>query len=798
MNILVTYVRKYLMMNKSSTLLSILSLITASALFFLVSCLCVNTLISFNDSMIAAYGNYHAIYHNVSDEFADSLSLHAKVMQEDIIEIQKKIEVDCFLTKTKSSFTIAGMDQASFDDLKFVLLEGRFPVSENEILVSEAALTDSKISLDLHQKVMLDNQEYEVVGIIENNFFDNDSTSYTLISVLNGKSPKDLYVRYYNQKDSEAVSQQIVASFSGEFESFEMNSWYHLFHQADESHAVPLLIFFFALILLTFIAMNILLIRNCYKNSYANREKHLAILKTVGVTQLQCTTMILYEGLLLLIISLALGIPLGWLLYDILVNILNGLIYSVSVRSLTLGHHYREVILLISVIYVALTSFYFIRKSTKKIVAQNVTTTLQSSDEVEVMDHPYLQLEKKKPILIRLFHKNIRQNHRSYRHLIIGVTAIITLFILMNSLMGYLREGVFYDVNDHNYDVEVIIHDDTYPTRLMTQLKNAENASAVVISESIRLYSSDVAALDYDYLQNILFNQNFYVEVITYSDEVLQAFSHKAFGDEISVEKPRGILINQMYSSSQRRFYNIFKNTVIHDLYYDDQKIFSSLNLLMTNKLITGCGYQKQPQILVSRQLFREIYDQTGAVEHEYHVYFQSNDSASLVRQLNIINDSFGAGLEVVNVQKAFNDGKIFISLIRILSYGYILSLILMGILATSSIASVNFEYRKKEFMLYRALGLRMKDMMILVFVELLYYGIQIFAGSWVLSQTLNYLCYQLYFKSIGLQFFIPENSLLGSIIFFVSAITIFMCYIYIRMRTLRYSLILKNEITMM
>ncbi|WP_281627684.1 ABC transporter permease, partial [Traorella massiliensis] len=204
------------------------------------------------------------------------------------------------------------------------------------------------------------------------------------------------------------------------------------------------------------------------------------------------------------------------------------------------------------------------------------------------------------------------------------------------------------------------------------------------------------------------------------------------------------------------------------------------------------------PQILVSRQLFREIYDQTGAVEHEYHVYFQSNDSASLVRQLNIINDSFGAGLEVVNVQKAFNDGKIFISLIRILSYGYILSLILMGILATSSIASVNFEYRKKEFMLYRALGLRMKDMMILVFVELLYYEIQIFAGSWVLSQTLNYLCYQLYFKSIGLQFFIPENSLLGSIIFFVSAITIFMCYIYIRMRTLRYSLILKNEITMM
>ena len=798
MNILMTYVRKYLMMNKSSTLLSILSLITASALFFLVGCLCVNTLIGFNDSMIATYGNYHAVYQNVSDEFVESMNLHAKVMQADVVEIQKKIDMDCFLTKTKDSFVIVGMDKKSFDDLRMVLSEGRFPVSENEILVSEEAMTDSKISLDLHQRVVIDDQEYEVVGMIDDSFFDNETSSYTLITVLNHTAEKDLYVRYYDQKDSAAVSRQIMDSFSGEFEDLKMNSGYQLYHQADENHMILLLIFFFALTLLTFLAMNILLIRNCYKNSYANREKHLAILKTVGVTQAQCTTMILYEGLLLLVISLAIGIPVGWVLYDVLINILNGLIYSVSAGSLTLGHSYREVILLISVAYVALTSFYFIRKSTKKIIVQSVTTTLQSSDEVEVMDHPYLQLEKKQPILIRLLHKNIRQNHRSYRHLIIGITMVITLFILINSLMGYLREGIFYDVSDHNYDVEVIIYDDAYPTRLMTRLKNVENASAVVISESMRLHSPDMAALDYDYRQNTLFNGNIYVEVIAYSDEVLQSFSKKVVDSDMSEEEPWGILINQMYSSAHRRFYNIFKNSVIHDLYYDDQKIFSSLNLLKTNALITGCGYQKQPQILVSRQLFREIYDRSGVNEHEYHVYFQSNDSASLVRQLNIINDSFGAELEAVNVQKAFNDGKILISLIRILSYGYILSLILMGILAASCVASVNFEYRKKEFMLYRALGLRMKEVMLLILAELLYYEMQIFIGSWILSLALNFICYQLYFKGIGLQFFIPENSLLGSAIFFVLMLAAFMCYIYVRMRTLKYSLILKNEITMM
>ena len=210
MNILMTYVRKYLMMNKSSTLLSILSLITASALFFLVGCLCVNTLIGFNDSMIATYGNYHAVYQNVSDEFVESMNLHAKVMQTDVVEIQKKIDMVCFLTKTKDSFVIVGMDKKSFDDLRMVLSEGRFPVSENEILVSEEAMTDSKISLDLHQRVVIDDQEYEVVGMIEDSFFDNETSSYTLITVLNHTAEKDLYVRSKGQRGSQSSNHGFI------------------------------------------------------------------------------------------------------------------------------------------------------------------------------------------------------------------------------------------------------------------------------------------------------------------------------------------------------------------------------------------------------------------------------------------------------------------------------------------------------------------------------------------------------------------------------------------------------------
>lgn len=801
MNILVTYIRKNLMMNKSSTFLSIISLITASALFFIVTCLCVNTFIGFNESLVHTYGNYQAVFHHVDDDFVRSMELHGQIEQVYTVENGKKFNVDCFISTGKDSFHLAGMNETVFDDLGLVLIEGTYPTHSNEILVSDKALYDSKISLDLNETIILDDKEYTITGIMEDTFMDYESSSYTLVTIEEPLSSRDVYLRFYDQNNSKAICEQIASSFAGQYESYELNKKYLLFHIDDHNQLNTVLGVFIVVLLAGFLAMNILLIRNSYKNSYANREKHLAILKTVGVTQSQCITMILYEGLLLLFISLLIGIPAGWILYDLFISFLNSLIHSVFNLSFTLGHHYQEMILFISIIYVSSLTLYFIFKSSKKIVTQNVSLTLQSSDEVQVMDHPYLELEKNQNIVRRLFRKNIRQNHRSYRHLIIEVIAVLTLFILMNTFMGYFREGGFIDLNEHNYDVEVVIHNEFYPTSLMSQLKNRKGAENVVISEIIQLETSDLSGLDDNYYEHTFIGDSLKFEVIAFSNEILESFSARTgvdFNLLMDVERPCGILINQMYASAHRRFFDIMKKNELKDLNYQDQRIFSSFSLLETDTLLTGTSYQKNPQIIISRELMNMIVEKSNLKMHEYHVFFQTNDSSSLVRELYILNNSHVSDYEVINIQEALKNGRVMINLIRILSYGYILCLIIMGILATSCVASVNFDYRRKEFLLFRIMGLRMREMIGLIFMEMFFYCSLILTSSWIISQLLNIICYKVYFQNIGLTFYFPINSLIGSILLFVILIIIFMIYIYFRMKTQKYSAILKNEISMM
>lgn len=797
MNILFTYIRKYLLNNKISTFYSILSLLTASSLFYIVVCLGTNTIIGMNDSIIRSFGNYHAVYRNVDDTFIDSLNLHDKTTQVNIVEYKKQLYVESLQSKEKDSLYILGIDHQSFNRLGLSLIEGNFPNNNHEIIVSNHLIDDSKIRFSIGQMVKLDDEAYKVVGTFSNSFFDMNESFYSILTKNDDIGRKDAYVLFKN--NSYSSIDQIAHDFIGKYDSFEKNEHYlyESFHKID--HLVLFFVIVIFCLAFVFFGMNVLLIRNCYKNSYLNREKHLAILKTVGVTQSQCNTMILYEGILLLVISLIIGLMSGWIIYEILRNVLNGLLQSISVYSFTIGNKYCVLISIITILYVVSFALYFIRKSTKKIIHQSVSSTLQSNDEVEVMDHPYLELEKKQSIFMRLLKKNIRQNKKSYQHLYIGMTSIVALFILVNGFMGYFREGIFFETNDHNYDVEVVVKLDYYPTNLMTQFKNVEYASGVVISEKLRLECSDFSILNNEYQDLNILKDSIEFEVMTYSDKIIKDFlSYSDYNHLIQSSSPTGIFINETYSSSHRRFYDILSDNLIKELRYKDDVVLKNIHLIETNYLITGTNYQKNPQIIVTHELFDEMFEKLYLKQHEYHVYFQSNDAISLVRELNTLNDNDFIDFDVINTTATIRNNKVMITLVRILLYGYILLLGIMSILSTSCIASVNFDYRKREFLMYRVLGLRMIDMMKLIFVELCYYISKIFIYAWIISQSLNYLFYEIYFKNLGLQFFIPENSIIGSIVIIFAMLVISMSYIYLRMKSLKNSIILKNEIRLM
>ena len=332
------------------------------------------------------------------------------------------------------------------------------------------------------------------------------------------------------------------------------------------------------------------------------------------------------------------------------------------------------------------------------------------------MDNPYLELEKDTNILIRLFKMNIRQNKRSYSPLVMGITVIITIFIFVNSMMGYLREDILINSYDQNYDCEVIIKNETYPTELMAQLEYIGEESNVVISEKIKLTTSQLHKFNPEYLNLVVYDKDISIDVLSFDDEIIKEF-YSDFDNTIY----DGIVINETYSLSHKRYYDILKQNDL-TIYYGNECVLEPLNLYSTDLLITGTQYQKSPQIILSKELFNELFNKIDQ-NHEYHIYYQSNDSNSLVKELNKLNYNEVLDYSIHNIHANVKSGKIIGTLIRLILYGFVLLLSLMGILTLSCVTTINFDYRKKEFILYRIIGLRTVEMMQIIFLELCYYG---------------------------------------------------------------------------
>lgn len=792
MNILVRYIHKYLKMNKITTFLSILSIAVASALFFIMTSLCVNTYWGIEDSLINTYGNYHVRFDRVQEDFTQALELHTQISQIDYVE---EIEI---MNLDSCKIYLFGMEQDVFEDLGFVLMEGNYPTKENEVVLTETFLSEAHLPVRINETIEIEGHEFYVSGILSTSFFENDEQSFVFMALPKHLGSIHAFVRFDERINSQRITEILASSFQGKFDSYHLNGVTLVSEYLYSDLGVAATLIF---ILVIFLAINMLLIRNSYKNAYLNREKHLAVLKSVGVTQLQCRTMILYEGFLLMISGLVLGLFMGYMGFLLLSNVSNHLLLSISENSFVIEKRALFTVGWLTVLYTACLSLVFINKSTHRIVSESVSTTLSTSDEV-VTHQPYLCLSKKMPFQLRLFVKNIRQNIRSYVHLIVGCIVVMSLLLLLNSLMGYVRDGGFLELDHHNYDVKLSFKSDTKPSIFFEQIKESENSQRVVITEKLMLVTEDKTSLNKNYRDFLQKNSPFELEIIGYEDEILKEYldviGNITLDDLKDLDNPLGILINQMYDSGHRRFYPILEGSQLNSLSYDGHVVIPTLHLYGSDYLISGTDYQKKAQILVSDEMLSDCFQKTGKQSHEYHLYFQCSDANAMVRELNSLKEENFDAYQILNVQKLMKNGNSIITLFRLFSYGYIIMLTIMSILAFCCIISTNFEYRRREFLLFHIMGLRIKEMMEVILMEIIFYLLILVISSWIISQSLNFALYQMFFKNLGLSFFFPENSLLGSFLFMLLILVSGISIIYLMIRIQKKTDVLKNDISWM
>lgn len=815
MNILRRYIHRQLLENRTHSLLTICSLTIALALLCSFSTVLINAFESIAYSVVDVVGDYHVQLTRVEDELIDSLKIHGSVEKIVLVQDKNTYAFEQQSNSEKKQFHLLGFSLQAFQDLQIHLIDGRMPQNAHEILISEEALYQGKIQADLNQPFEFtcadgtNLSDYQVVGIMETPFFDYKTDSYSLITAYEDKASfsQMVFLTFKDNTNIRETVQRLEEHFGHLFDHLEVNTrLVSLGNIFDSAYFSGIWLFVIAFAVFLFLGINILLIRNSFKNSYANREKHLAILKIIGVTQRQCQRLILYEGFILLVVGLIIGILLGISLTFLFTFVLNHLLNDISVNSIQLENNHMLPCILTSCGFVIIVAFHSMIHSAKKVVYNPVASTLQTSEEVVVQDKPYLELNNKKTtIFSKMLIKNIRQNRSYYRQIVFSLIAVLSLFIFLNGSMGYLRDSQMFDIDEYNYDVEVMIQNDTYPTRFMTQLKQMEHQKSKVIRESLIV---DVATLNCtsEYFNHIQNKEKTPIQLLVYSDQALESFvtqnrllSSNEFFRLKNIDNPLGILVNQTYYSAQRRYTDIFETLTLHQISVGKQKLANSLNVIETDRLMSGCTYVGLPQVIVSQQVFDHLTQNLIFDTHHYEVFYQSADAKQLTHELSmLVTNEFVESVDIKNVVASSEKGKSMIMLIRVLCYGFILSLAIMGAFATCCIASTNFEYRKQEFALYRILGLRMKEIRLLILAEYLYYACLVFLASLICSTGLNAITYQRFVKELGIQFFIPLNSLIGAACSLIILGILVLAYSSHKIKRLSLSYGLKNEISLM
>ena len=155
MKILNTLTLKNLKLNRKRTIVTIIGISLSVALI----CAITTFAVSFQNSMIEretkTNGNYHIHVQNVSKENKKYLENNAKIEKLEISQEIGYAVLDDSKNENKPYAYIEGYDDALLQNGGIILIEGRLPENENEIVIPEHVIQNGKINLDVGETIEL-------------------------------------------------------------------------------------------------------------------------------------------------------------------------------------------------------------------------------------------------------------------------------------------------------------------------------------------------------------------------------------------------------------------------------------------------------------------------------------------------------------------------------------------------------------------------------------------------------------------------------------------------------------------
>lgn len=650
------------------------------------------------------------------------------------------------------------------------LTGGRLPKDNTELAVSldtGFSLGDTvKLNVTFDGKTA--QKEYKIVGV----YAYSVPSAITKESNISSSSDTTFYVylkdktNIYNQlfqiaRDFDLKETYIIGE--GEtFENMEVNTrlleLYGNFLSSTKKALIFLSLFILSAVLS--VACSII-IYNSFAISLSERKKQIGILKSVGMTKKQVRKLIFREAIFVSLISIPLGFILSYLFVSLVVLYINNVQSGLRVYTISLYPEYA----LICLIFILLTVMYasFIPASRASMLTP--IETIRQND-----DYKMKRVKKRKSSIYRFIAScNMKRNKSKYRVALIGITICFCLFVTLGTFLNFFEKNI-----DEN------------------SLQMYARITTNVSFEDAEKELKDVSKLP-SVKETLLYNHT-YVTIPNKGSNVssllleLDDDTYKQIKDKYHINNDNPIYYVNRFS------YDISNGTSIC---YDEQNCTSIPNFNKIEEIpkILERFYVTNHTdivIIVNKDTFNQITDDKNNVlvilssdylklDKEVKTYISENE--------NLVSfDNFG-----LEFASTYNDFKC----IKVVIYTLIVLFAVISITSIINTISASINLRKREFAIFKSIGLDPKNFNKIFLIEAMILSIKTIIYGTILSIIIVYLIMRIFILgSIECTFMdvFPMNYYL------VACITVFIIIIltiFISIKKLRHENIMetiKNE----
>ena len=772
MNILKKLTANYLKLNKKRTLVTIIGIILSGAMISAVTTLAVSFQAFMIDYEIETGGSWEARFEDIPYSelkyFENNNQIEDSFIESNLYMAENEYSTENYLR----------IDQYEEDAIKKLgekLLKGELPKNSDEIALSNTFFDGKDNEPQIGDTVTFnvgyvedveetdDNpygvkfvqtgtKTYKITGIIQRPTFESSSDYYTAgitimdRNTLKENTPVNVGIIMKDKKEIYKITEELADHFGAYYTlgseekiyEVEYNTSLLAYMGVNDTEGFNTMIYSVCGVLILVIMIgSIMVIYNSFAISISERKKQFGMLSSVGATKSQIRKSVIYEGAILGLIGIPIGIACGILGIGITLNIVNELldpIFESKTFDLELVVSWEAII--IAVILIAITIYMSVVIPARRASKITPIEAIRQIDDVKVKPKKL----KTPKFIYKIFGmegtialKNLKRAKKRYRTTVISLVVSVVLYISVSGFVGYLDSGFdsVYKTYDYDFNISVYARNEKSNDIInlaADELLKMDNINRISkINTLYRTFEIPANKLDGnikkiieedEYMKETQYNKETDSYLIPAQILTLNDDEYNRYINEIGIKNLNDdevILINTVNLIMEYGMEtNFTKYQFGEEIKIEDENDnFSNLKVAkLTDKTPFGIetsGYGVSLFGVVSENGFYKLKKDTDALYTR--MYIKADDINSVDEQIDAIQEKY-SNLEIYksNITEHMIQERNLKLIIQIFLYGFIALISAIGISNIFNTISTNINLRRREFANLKSIGMTDKQ----------------------------------------------------------------------------------------